>query len=52
MFTDQGMEDSLNSHMADAGEPETFIEELYKDVEHFARGADQSDDITVVYLAR
>ena len=52
MFGDQGMEDSLNGHMADAGEPEIFIEELYKDVEEFARGADQSDDITVVYLAR
>ena len=48
MFGDQGMEDSLNGHMADAGEPEIFIEELYKDVEEFARGADQSDDITVV----
>ena len=52
MFGDQGLEDSLNSHMEDAGEPEALIRELYEDVERFAKGADQSDDITVVYVAR
>lgn len=52
MFGDTGLEKSLNRHMAEAGEPERFIELLYEDVEAFARGADQSDDITVVYLAR
>ena len=52
MFGDQGLEDSLNSHMEDAGEPEALIRELYEDVERFAKGAEQSDDITVVYVAR
>lgn len=52
MFSDEGMEDALNRHMEDAAEPEILIEELYDEVEAFTRGAPQSDDITVVYLAR
>ncbi len=52
MFSDEGMEDALNRHMEDAAEPEALIEELYEEVEAFTRGAPQSDDITVVYLAR
>ena len=46
------MEDALNRHMAEAGEPEIFIERLYEEVEAFTRGAPQSDDITMVYLSR
>ncbi len=52
MFSDQGMEEALNRHMADAFRPEPFIDALYNEVEGFSRGAPQSDDITVVYLAR
>lgn len=52
MFSDEGMERALNRHREEAGEPEVFIESLYQEVEDFVRGADQSDDITVVYLAR
>ena len=52
MFSDQGMEDAMNLHMEDAGNPDTIVDELYDDVETFARGAAQSDDITMVYLAR
>ncbi len=52
MFSDEGMEAALNRHMEDAAEPEALIEELYEEVEAFTRGAPQSDDITVVYLAR
>lgn len=52
MLGDQGMEDALNAHLEDASEPEKLVEELYAEVEHFAQGAAQSDDITVVYLAR
>lgn len=52
MFSDQGMEDALNRHIGEAEEPEIFIEKLYEEVEAFTRGAPQSDDITMVYLAR
>ena len=52
MFSDQGMEDAMNLHMEDAGNPDIIVDELYDDVEKFARGAAQSDDITMVYLAR
>ena len=52
MFTDQGMKDALNRHLEEAGEPEVFIERMYEEVEAFTRGAAQSDDITMVYLAR
>lgn len=52
MFSDQGMEDAMNLHMEDAAKPDTIVDELYDDVEKFTRGADQSDDITMVYLAR
>ena len=52
MFSEGGREEALNRHMAEAMEPEIFIEHLYDEVERFARGADQSDDITVVYVAR
>ncbi len=52
MFSDQGMQDAMNLHMEDAGNPDTIVDELYDDVETFARGAAQSDDITMVYLAR
>lgn len=52
MFSDQGTEDALNRHMEEAKEPEIFIERIYEEVEAFTRGAAQSDDITMVYLAR
>lgn len=52
MFTDQGMKDALNRHLEEAGEPEIFVERMYEEVEAFTRGAAQSDDITMVYLAR
>lgn len=52
MFSDQGMEDALNRHQNDAYEPEVFIEKIYDEVGQFAREEPQSDDITVVYLAR
>ena len=52
MFSDQGMEDTLNRHQKDADAPEIFIEAIYDEVEQFARQEPQSDDITVVYLSR
>lgn len=52
MFSDQGMKDALNRHLEEAGEPEVFVERMYEEVEAFTRGAAQSDDITMVYLAR
>lgn len=52
MFSDQGMEDALNHHQKDAYEPEIFIEHIYDEVGKFSREEPQSDDITVVYIAR
>ena len=52
MFSDQGMEDAMNRHMEDCGNPEVFVDELYEEVERFTKGAAQSDDITMVYVAR
>ena len=52
MFSDEGLEQALNRHMDKAGEPELLVEEMYRELKDFSRGAAQSDDITMVYLAR
>lgn len=52
MFSDQGLADTLNRHMDKSGEPELLVNEIYEELERFSQGAPQSDDITVVYLAR
>lgn len=52
MFTDAGLEQALNRHMAVAGDPECLLEAMYQELSDFSRGADQSDDITMVYVAR
>lgn len=44
--------DMLNKHMSEAGEQEVFIEAMYKEVDGFANGETQADDITMVYLTR
>lgn len=52
MFSDQGLEDTLNAHPDKTGEPEELADEVYGELERFSQGAPQSDDITVVYLVR
>lgn len=52
MFSDQGMEEALNRHRGETGDPEQLMESMYREVESFAKGAPQSDDITMVILAR
>lgn len=52
MFSDQGMENTLNHNIDKAFAPEVLIEEIYCEVADFSREEPQSDDITVVYLAR
>ncbi len=52
MFSDQGLADALNRNLGIAGQPDELVEAIYEELEHFSAGVPQSDDITVVYLAR
>ncbi len=52
MFSDQGLCDALNRYLEDAGCPDRLVDAIYEELEHFSAGVPQSDDITVVYLAR
>lgn len=42
----------LNQHLAEAAEQEVFLEAMFDEVDHFADGEMQADDITMVYLTR
>lgn len=42
----------LNRHRAQAGEPETFVQAIYREVQAFADGEPQADDITMLYVTR
>ncbi len=52
MFGDEGMLAALNGHMEFGTEPEQMLDVLYETIHTFSNGAAQSDDITMVYLAR
>lgn len=52
MFGDDGMLDALNQKPELWDAPEQMLDHMYEAIETFSRGADQSDDITMVYLAR
>ncbi len=52
MFSDEGLLKALNTHLDLADHPALLVEELYKELELFSTGAPQSDDITMVYIAR
>jgi len=52
MFSDEGLCETLNRNLENAACPDTLVEAVYEDIEQFADGFPQSDDITVVYLAR
>ena len=51
-FGDERLKDVLNKHMNEAGDVDSFIESMYKEVDGFADGENQADDITMVYLSR
>jgi sigma-B regulation protein RsbU (phosphoserine phosphatase) len=46
------LKEMLNRHKADAADAETFVEALYKEVDAFADGEKQADDITMLYISR
>jgi len=52
MFGDERLEETLNRYSDIADEPETLLDKMYEELHSFANGAEQSDDITMVYLAR
>ena len=52
MFGDERVLECLNKHSDIAEEPEKLLDVMYEEIHTFANGADQSDDITMVYLVR
>lgn len=51
-FGDARLKDVLNAHMNKASDVDSFLENMYKEVDSFANGEMQADDITMVYLSR
>ena len=50
LFGDDRLYEILNRHRAQAGEPETFVQAIYREVQAFADGEPQADDITMLYV--
>ena len=46
------LEEVLNKHMEQTGDVDGFIENMYREVDDFADGEMQADDITMVFLSR
>ena len=42
----------LNRHKDEASDVEGFVQAMYDEVDHFADGEMQADDITMVYISR
>lgn len=51
-FGDDRLKEVLNKHMGEAADAEAFVEAMYEEVDLFADGEMQADDITMVYLSR
>lgn len=51
-FGDDRLKEVLNKHMDEAADAEAFVEAMYEEVDLFADGEMQADDITMVYLSR
>ena len=51
-FGDDRLREVLNKHMGEAADAEAFVEAMYEEVDLFADGEMQADDITMVYLSR
>lgn len=52
LLGDDYLKDMLNRHQADAANVEVFVQAMYQEVDAFAAGETQADDITMVYLSR
>ena len=52
LFGDDRLYEILNRNRAQAGEPETFVQAIYREVQAFADGEPQADDITMLYVTR
>lgn len=52
LLGDAYLQDMLNRHKAEAADVEQFADAMYAEVDAFADGEMQADDITMVYLSR
>lgn len=52
LLGDAYLEDMLNRHKEQADSVDAFVESMYEEIDRFADGAEQADDITMVYLYR
>lgn len=51
-FGDWKLCDSLNQNRRNMNDPERFVQEIYQEVDAFAKKEPQADDITMLYLTR
>lgn len=51
-FGDRKLKEVLNKHMKESCYVDKFVEAMYQEVDTFAAGEKQADDITMVYLSR
>ncbi|MCQ2521251.1 MAG: SpoIIE family protein phosphatase [Lachnospiraceae bacterium] len=49
---DDRLGEMLNAHSDEAGDTKTFVEKMFEEVDGFADGEQQADDITMLYLSR
>lgn len=52
LLGDSRLKTMLNNHASEAADVELFVKEMFEEVDGFANGAMQADDITMVYLSR
>ena len=52
MYGEERMLNTLNHAMAYSSNPSQMLDIMYDSIHEFANGMSQSDDITMVYLAR
>lgn len=52
LLGDARLEEMLNRHKGKADDVEAFVQNMYTEIDVFADGAEQADDITMVYLSR
>lgn len=52
LLGDAYLADMLNRHKDEASDVEGFVQAMYDEVDHFADGEMQADDITMVYISR
>lgn len=52
LLGDAYLEDMLNRHNTEVADAEKFVQAMYDEVDQFADGEMQADDITMVYISR